>query len=202
VVGRRTARAVCDRTTGVGADGLLLATLGSEVSMTLYNADGSAAEMSGNGIRCLAAAVRRTTNGTWDTLEVHTIAGVRTVTLKMEDTSGYGSVEMGDVTFGETLPVPSGRLRGQSARRGARRPQVDRRDAIRIAEELSLDFDGVNVEFLTVESEDHLSIKVIERGVGWTRAAGPVRARGRGRATATRCVAPTSPSTIPAARCT
>jgi len=67
--------------------------------MTLYNADGSAAEMSGNGIRCLAAAVRRTTNGTWDTLEVHTIAGVRTVTLKMEDTSGYGSVEMGDVTF-------------------------------------------------------------------------------------------------------
>jgi len=88
------ARAVCDRTTGVGADGLLLATLGSEVSMTLYNADGSAAEMSGNGIRCLAAAVRRTTNGTWDTLEVHTIAGVRTVTLKMEDTSGYGSVEM------------------------------------------------------------------------------------------------------------
>jgi len=51
-----------------------------------------------------------------------------------------------------------------------------------LAEELSLDFDGVNVEFLTVESEDHLSIKVIERGVGWTRACGPVRARGRGRA--------------------
>ena len=41
-----------------------------------------------------------------------------------------------------------------------------------LAEELSLDFDGVNVEFLTVESEDHLSIKVIERGVGWTRACG------------------------------
>jgi len=59
------ARAICDRTTGIGADGLLLATLGSEVTMTLYNADGSEAEMSGNGIRGLAAAVRRTTNGAW-----------------------------------------------------------------------------------------------------------------------------------------
>jgi len=44
---------------------------------------------------------------------VHTIGGVRTVTLKMEDTSAY-AVWNGHVTFGETLAVPSGRLRGQS----------------------------------------------------------------------------------------
>jgi diaminopimelate epimerase len=167
------ARAVCDRTTGVGADGLLLATLGSEVSMTLYNADGSDAEMSGNGIRCLAAAVRRTTNGTWDTLEVQTVAGLRTVTLKMEETSGYGSVDMGDVTFGETLPGTLG-VAYVGNPHVVVRDDPKWTDAMReeLAEELSLDLDGVNVEFLTIESDDHLSIKVIERGVGWTRACG------------------------------
>jgi diaminopimelate epimerase len=167
------ARAVCDRTTGIGADGLLLAALGSEVSMTLYNADGSDAEMSGNGIRCLAAAVRRTTNGTWDTLEVHTVAGLRTVTLKMEETSGYGSVDMGDVTFGETLPGTLG-VAYVGNPHVVVRDDPKWTDAMReeLAEELSLDLDGVNVEFLTIESDDHLSIKVIERGVGWTRACG------------------------------
>ena len=51
--------AVCDRHHGLGADGLLLAALdGDAVTMTLMNADGSIAEMSGNGIRCLVAAVQ------------------------------------------------------------------------------------------------------------------------------------------------
>ena len=167
------AEAVCDRSTGVGADGLLLATLGSEVSMTLYNADGSVAEMSGNGIRCLAAAVRRTTGATWDTLEVQTVTGARTVTLKMEDTSGYGSVSMGEVTFGETLPGTLG-VAYVGNPHVVVRDDPKWTDAMReeLAEELSIDLDGVNVEFLTVDSEDHLSIKVVERGVGWTRACG------------------------------
>jgi diaminopimelate epimerase len=167
------ARSVCDRSTGIGADGLLLASLGSEVSMTLYNADGSMAEMSGNGIRCLAAAVRRTTGGTWDTLEVQTVAGPRTVTLKMEDTSGYGSVAMGEVTFGETMPGTLG-VAYVGNPHVVVRDDPKWTDAMReeLAEELSKDMDGANVEFLTVESEDHLSIKVIERGVGWTRACG------------------------------
>ena len=52
------ARAWCDRRTGVGADGLLLLERkqGDRLGMTLYNADGSRAEMSGNGIRCLVQA--------------------------------------------------------------------------------------------------------------------------------------------------
>jgi diaminopimelate epimerase len=167
------ARSVCDRSTGVGADGLLLASLGSEVSMTLFNADGSPAEMSGNGIRCLAAAVRRSTGGTWDTVEVHTLAGPRTVTLKMEDTSGYGSVAMGEVTFGETMPGTLG-VAFVGNPHVVVRDDPKWTDAMRaeLAEELSKDMDGANVEFLTVEGDDHLSIKVIERGVGWTRACG------------------------------
>jgi diaminopimelate epimerase len=167
------ARAVCDRATGVGADGLLLATLGSVVSMTLYNADGSEAEMSGNGIRCLAAAVRRTTNGQWDTLDVATVAGTRTVTLQLDDTAGYGSVAMGEVTFGETLPGTLG-VAFVGNPHVVVRDDTKWTDAMReeLAEKLSVDMDGANVEFLSVEDDRHLAIKVIERGVGWTRACG------------------------------
>jgi diaminopimelate epimerase len=167
------ARSVCDRNIGVGADGLLLATVGSEVSMTLYNADGSTAEMSGNGIRCLAAAVRRTTNGTWDTLDVATVTGIRTVTLKMEGTSGNGSVDMGDVTFGETMPGTLG-VAYVGNPHVVVRDDPKWTDAMReeLADELSTGMDGANVEFLTVDDDAHLSIKVIERGVGWTKACG------------------------------
>jgi diaminopimelate epimerase len=167
------ARAVCNRTTGIGADGLLLATLGSEVAMVLYNSDGSTAEMSGNGIRCLAAAVRRTTNGSWDTLDVETVTGTRTVTLKMEDTSGYGSVAMGNVTFGETLPGTLG-VAYVGNPHVVVRDDPKWTDAMReeLADDLSVQMDGANVEFVTVDSDDHLSIQVVERGVGWTQACG------------------------------
>jgi diaminopimelate epimerase len=167
------AKAVCDRHFGIGADGLLLATVGSEVSMTLYNADGSTAEMSGNGIRCLAAAVRRMTGGTWDTLDVATVTGTRTVTLKMEDTTGFGSVDMGEVTFGETMPGTLG-VAYVGNPHVVVRDDPKWTDAMReeLADELSTGMDGANVEFLTIERDDHLSIKVIERGVGWTKACG------------------------------
>src|SRR6516164_6424801 len=58
------ARAICDRHTGIGADGWLLVTAhadagpphnGEDAAIQLYNSDGSTAEMSGNGTRCAAA---------------------------------------------------------------------------------------------------------------------------------------------------
>ena len=167
------ARALCHRATGVGADGLLVATLGPAVTMVLYNADGSVAEMSGNGIRCLAAAVRRTTKGTWDSLDVVTMGGTRTVHLDMDDTSGYGSVAMGDVTFGSSFD-------GALGVANVGNPHVvvlddaSWSDAVReeVAAKLAAQVGGANVEFLTVLGADHLSIRVIERGVGWTLACG------------------------------
>ena len=53
------ARRLCDRRRGVGADGLLVAESadGYAARMVLFNADGSRAEMSGNGIRCFAQAL-------------------------------------------------------------------------------------------------------------------------------------------------
>ncbi len=167
------ARAICDRTTGVGADGLVLATLGSEVAMVLYNADGSLAEMSGNGIRCLAAAVHRSTRATWDTLEVHTPVGLRTVRLTMDDTSGYGSVAMGDVSFAENID-------GTLGVANVGNPHVvvldddAWSDASRedLAAKLSAQVGGANVEFVRVIDVERVRMRVIERGVGWTRACG------------------------------
>src|SRR5438105_1461685 len=54
------ARAVCDRHRGVGADGIMLATETPEgAAIQLFNADGSRSEISGNGIRCVAAWLAR-----------------------------------------------------------------------------------------------------------------------------------------------
>ena len=57
------ARAVCDRRTGIGADGLIYALApaepGNDACMVLLNSDGSEAEISGNGIRCLVQADAR-----------------------------------------------------------------------------------------------------------------------------------------------
>ena len=54
------ARAMCDRHAGIGADGLIVYSLGDEVTrMRVFNADGSPSEVSGNGVRCLAALVLR-----------------------------------------------------------------------------------------------------------------------------------------------
>ena len=57
------ARAICERHTGVGADGWLLVSrpgpAGCHAAIRLFNSDGSSAEMSGNGTRCAAAFLLR-----------------------------------------------------------------------------------------------------------------------------------------------
>lgn len=167
------ARAVCQRATGVGADGLIVATLGTPVSMELFNADGSSAEMSGNGIRCLAAAVRKATNATWQSLEVSTPAGVRTVELTMHGDAGYGGVSMGEVVFLETLEGTLGVATvGNPHVVLADDPSWPDCHLEEMAEKFSSIPGGVNVEFVTVMDRGHLSMRVIERGVGWTLACG------------------------------
>jgi diaminopimelate epimerase len=97
-------RALCDRHRGVGADGLIRATrpgdavaFGIVARMELTNADGSRAEMSGNGIRCLAQALVAAGWAPGPALPISTDAGLRTVTV--HDQAGaatqVSSVEMG-----------------------------------------------------------------------------------------------------------
>ncbi len=102
------ARRLCDRRRGVGADGLLVAETaeGYAARMTLYNADGSRAEMSGNGIRCFAQALAAR-HGDLSEQLILTDAGDRLVTLDGTDDPATISarVEMGEVT---PLAAPDG----------------------------------------------------------------------------------------------
>src|SRR3954471_22162805 len=84
------ARAVCDRRRGVGADGLLRlspGTNGAQLTMELRNADGSRAEMSGNGISCLAQAAVVAGLASDPSVTVSTDAGLRTVHVSPGDTA-------------------------------------------------------------------------------------------------------------------
>jgi len=167
------AAAICDRHTGLGADGLLVATVGSEIRMQLFNADGSLAEMSGNGIRCLVAAVRKVTRGSWSSVPIVTDAGVRQVDIEMHGDSGVASVSMGVVrgepTLDGTLGVanvgnPHVVVTDDTSWSDAHREEL----AAKWANQLG----GANVEFIAVAGENHLTLRVIERGVGWTQACG------------------------------
>jgi diaminopimelate epimerase len=169
-----SARAVCDRHLGIGADGLLLAdTAGGQLTMTLYNADGSIAEMSGNGIRCLVAAYLHSRGEQSGDVPVQTLAGERVVSLTLSGNRGEGSVTMGPVTLREPLA-------GTLGVASVGNPHVvvlddeswDDATRERLAAEWADQCGGANVEFVTVEGPDRVRIRVIERGVGWTLACG------------------------------
>src|SRR5437879_914679 len=103
------ARQVCDRTRGVGADGLLRlspGTHGADVTMELRNADGSRAEMSGNGISCLVQAALIGGLAVGPTVTVATDAGLRTVTATagVSSHSRLMTVDMGAAKIGDDEP--------------------------------------------------------------------------------------------------
>lgn len=182
-----TARAVCARHTGVGADGLIygLAPGGddADVHMVLLNADGSEAEISGNGIRCLAQAVlRREGRGEGDVL-VETVRGLRRLRTVRGDVDGelWMQVDMGEPRDGPPISPDA------EAFPARERMTVDvgnphlvllvedleAVDASVSGPELERSFpDGINVHFVAPDSEADLALTVWERGVGITEACG------------------------------
>jgi diaminopimelate epimerase len=98
------ARRWCDRRRGMGADGLLVGLTApreeADVAMAVFNADGSRAEMSGNGIRCLAQAWAARRDVESGEVRVATDAGVRTVVFGPgpDRSTMLASVSMGEVT--------------------------------------------------------------------------------------------------------
>jgi diaminopimelate epimerase len=147
------ARALCDRHRGVGADGLIGAVVeGTTVTMQLYNSDGSRAELSGNGLACLAQAVGR------DRIEVHTDAGLRIVTLDLD----RATVDMGGATTKEMdggLFVDMGN------------PHLVLRDEGQDLVAVGQTHLDLNVELITATS-DGIRMRVHERGAGVTEACG------------------------------
>jgi diaminopimelate epimerase len=97
-VGDLDVPALCDRWTGVGADGLIRVGRGATAafSFALTNADGTFGEMSGNGMRCLAAWLRdRDLVAHGDAIDVETPAGIKHVWLTLDG----AAVQMGQPNF-------------------------------------------------------------------------------------------------------
>ena len=94
--------ALCDRWVGAGADGVILLHPGvaAPFRFDLTNADGSSAEMSGNGLRCLAAYLRERGRLDVDEVDVETPAGLRHVTVHLDGSRvTRATVEMGTPNF-------------------------------------------------------------------------------------------------------
>ncbi len=180
--------ALCDRHAGIGADGVLRVTAGTngaQVTMRLLNADGSVAEMSGNGIRCLAQAVFQAGLAAPPSLTVSTDAGVRTVTV-LDGAGGRThrlSVDMGQAKVvgpepewvdGEVLRaahVDVGNPHVVLHWGGAALPGRD--ELVRIGERIDGSTPGgINVEIVRPGAAGALDMVVFERGVGPTRACG------------------------------
>ncbi|MEB3022484.1 diaminopimelate epimerase [[Mycobacterium] crassicus] len=196
--------ALCDRRRGLGADGLLRVTTagamvqagvlehlpegvaGDDWFMDYRNADGSVAEMCGNGVRVFAHYLRAAGLESRDEFVVGSLAGARPVVVHHADAAtaevtvdmgkanefGVGEAIVGGRTFaGLAIDVGNPHLacvvEGLSAAELA---------ALDVAAPVSFDAaqfpEGVNVEILTAPHDGAVSMRVHERGVGETRSCG------------------------------
>ena len=191
--------ALCDRRTGIGADGLIfgIAGQGRDISMRLFNSDGSTAAVSGNGLRCLAQAVARQRTSSSLEIDIATPAGIRHCSVRATDhpQTVVATVEMGAVTTGPTPDVDD--LMGSVAAALGNPPAesigVRRWETCDIGnphvvcevddpDEIALDVlgpaierhfsEGANVSFVAVSGTDQLTLRVWERGAGITSACG------------------------------
>jgi diaminopimelate epimerase len=176
------ARRICDRRRGIGADGLLVAEAaeGYAARMVLYNADGSRAEMSGNGIRCFAQAIAAR-RGHDEPQLILTDAGERLVELHptTEPHTILARVDMGEVV---PLDEPEGWGRlgchpdRPVAHLGLGNPHsvvgVDDVAAVDLAA-LGSQVPQVNLEIVEPGPEpEAITMRVHERGAGITSACG------------------------------
>jgi diaminopimelate epimerase len=194
------ARAVSPRRFAIGADGLVLIGPSSQadVSMRMWNADGSEAEMCGNAIRCVAKyAYERGLVGSKTELAVDTAAGVRHIRLEIEDGRvGAVRVNMGPPALARSRIPMSGRETERVVRESLRvdgtdytitclsmgNPHcvifTDEVDAVPLEEvgpriETHEAFpQRINVHFAQVLSGTELKMRTWERGSGITLACG------------------------------
>ena len=185
------ARQMCDRHSGAGADGLIVYTrqvaradnAGQEVSMRLFNADGSHAEVSGNGVRALGALLLDGLQDAVGEIVVHTAGGTKhlvrtsrngrqqTFRTAMGQPTGIAqrTVEVG----GEAIALAVLNMGNPQAVLLGPLPEPSRFQALGSALERHEAFpDGTNVEFAQVEAPDRVRMLIWERGVGPTTSSG------------------------------
>ncbi len=192
------AKYVSDRHFGVGSDGLILICKSdvADFRMRMFNSDGSEAEMCGNGIRCVGKFVydKGLTNKTEVTIE--TLAGIKTLVFNIKN----GKVETVRVDMGEPIlnpeqiPVNSNENPVKNLKLNAYDKQfifscvsMGNPHAITVVEDAK-NFDvekygkvleiadvfpnRTNVEFVEIIDEEHIKMRVWERGAGETLACG------------------------------
>jgi diaminopimelate epimerase len=173
---------ICDRHFGVGADGVewLFPASDADVRVRLFNADGSEAEISGNGTRCVAAYLA--SERPREKLIIRTGAGLKTCTLiaRNEFTFEFEAA-MGEAQVGEefSIKMAFGEVRGIPVSMGNPHFVVFVDEFIpgwqAEAAEIGRHHDfkhGINVELVAVRDTSHLEIRLFERGVGETMSSG------------------------------
>src|SRR5450755_53533 len=175
-------RRICDRHDGVGADGVewMNPHFTADVEIRLINADGSSAEISGNGTRCVAAFVCAKLGK--ERISILTGAGMKICQLTSRRDSEYEfEVEMGEAVVENelVLKMGAGEVRGIPVSMGNPhyvtfvpefRPNWQMQSA-----EIQRDAhfpQGVNVEFVAVDSKHDVRARFFERGVGETQSSG------------------------------
>ena len=179
------AAAACDRHRGIGADGFIRATRRGDdrFGMELFNEDGSRAEISGNGICCLAQALLRAGHVRSSEVHIDTDAGPRTVEVveRSSATQHRMRVAMGTPKVGAVLDewVDDRVLRAVEVDVGNPHVVCHVPDAGNAPDlvELGRRIDGAtpggaNVELVTPGAAGELHMSVYERGVGPTQACG------------------------------
>jgi diaminopimelate epimerase len=177
-------RQICDRHNGVGADGVewLEQYKGkdADAAIRLINADGSEAEISGNGTRCVAAYLIG--KGARGTVRIKTGAGVKVCALVARDSSRFEiEADMGRPALQRpfSLKVNNNDVTGTPLSMGNPHFVVFVQDfspkwqaeAAKIQQQ-KIFKKGVNVEFVRVTSPHAIEVRFFERGVGETQSSG------------------------------
>ena len=175
-------RRICDRHAGVGADGVewLFPAQDADIEARLLNADGSEAEISGNGTRCVAAFL--CSERAAEKIVIRTGAGLKTCMLTSHHESTFEfEIEMGrpQVAHESSVKLSSSVVRGTPVSMGnphfvvfvkkfaagwqAEASEVGRNEEFR---------QGVNVELVVVRDGHNVDARFFERGVGETQSSG------------------------------
>jgi diaminopimelate epimerase len=175
-------RRMCDRHNGVGADGVewLFPDASADVSAQLFNADGSEAEVSGNGTRCVAAYLCSDTEKT--EVVIRTGAGLKTCRLTARQGATYEfEADMGQPTVAGELAIETMWVRAVGTKVSMGNPHfvifVDsfqegwQRQGALIATQPVFP-QGTNVEYVVVRGPNEIEIRLFERGVGETQSSG------------------------------
>jgi diaminopimelate epimerase len=176
------ARTVCERHNGIGADGVewIFPDSHSDAHARLFNADGSEAEISGNGTRCVAAYLISQRGG--EKVTVRTGAGVKTCVLQQRNGTRFEfETAMGEPQVGDefSIKLAFGDISGIPVSMG--NPHfvvfVDdfspgwQAEAAEIGKHHDFKY-SINVELVKIVDPGTIDVRFYERGVGETQSSG------------------------------